>query len=441
MTRWIATSLLALSLGLFLNAQADPADAPVKERGLVYRLEVFNGRAHVYTYSPAKAQTIYALAGTALVLNPRTTLVYYWPITRRDMADWDGLDEPVTATLEVLQAGRVISTPAPTPYALTHHGQNLGEAALSVGATASRDYETYQHALTDYWAAIAEYHKRRIEYDRALVAYTTQRAQGRQVPVPQAPTPVTPLDFYTTAPDPGFVVTLPVGDYEVRLRGPDGQILAGSRRRLVVFTHRRAGVSYTILPESRWTVTERSSAPEDTIYAKLNTTLFLRAFLAREYPAEEYRRLTDPQDREIVRGWTWVDIQPLQQMRLRLRADSGAVTELTERPYDVRQTSGSSLGYEIVEFDPTQAPDRSPSFSAFKLPVLGNSQIETAGLQGPPGQSGKRPIRVVTLSRAWMLYLPGLAVLLGGVWIIRCHRLGPRLSRDRRRWASGVRGE
>jgi hypothetical protein len=107
-TRWIAASLVALSLGLILNLQADPADGPVKERGLVYRLELFNGRAHVYAHSPAKAQTIYALAGTALVLNPRMTLVYYWPITRRVMADWDGLDEPVTGALEVLQAGRVI---------------------------------------------------------------------------------------------------------------------------------------------------------------------------------------------------------------------------------------------------------------------------------------------------------------------------------------------
>ena len=439
MTRWTAASLVALSLGLIPGAQADPARAPVKERGLVYRLELFNGRAHVYAYSPPKAQTIYALAGTALVLNPRMTLVYSWPITRRDMADWDGLDEPVTGALEVLRAGGVISTPEPTPYALTRRSQNVGEATLSVGPEASKEYATYRQTLNDYWAAIAEYQQRRIEYDRALAKYARQGGQGRRLPVPHAPTPVSPLDSYTTAPDLGFVVTLPGGDYRVRLRGPDGQILPGSERRLVVFTHRRAGVSYTIRPESRWTVSERSSAPEDTIYAKVNTTLFLQAFLAREYPTEAYRRLTDPQDLEMVRGWTWVDVQPLHQMALRLHTDSGAVTEVTAKPYFVRQTSGSSLGYDIVEYDAARMPGQSPSFTAFKLSVVGNSQIEMAGHPGPLGQSATRSIRMVTLSKSWVLYLPGLAVLLGGAWIMHRHRLGPLLSRDQRRRAGGMR--
>jgi hypothetical protein len=252
---------------------------------------------------------------------------------------------------------------------------------------------------------------------------------------------VSPLDSYTTTPDLGFVVTLPEGDYHLHLRGPDGQILTGSERRLVVFTHRhrRAGVSYTIRPESRWTVSERSSAPEDTIYAKLNTTLFLQAFLAREYPAKAYRRLTDPQDLEIVRGWIWVDVQPLHQMELRLRADSGAVVEVTAKPYFVRQTSGSSLGYDIVEYVAAQMPGQSPSFTAFKLSVVGNSQIEIAGLPGPPGQSARRSIRIVTLPNPWVLYLPGLAVLLGGLWILYRHRLGRLLSPHRRRPAGGVR--
>ncbi len=408
--RYAAPLLLVLSL---LGAEIATAQGPPKERQFVYGINAFTWKGYAGALSPSTARTIYLLAGHPSIISPRETLVYFWPTTGDYRADWESLDETVPGTLELFGPSAQPERLARVKYVLQYpQGPGSSQSVLYIGTEAEKRYQAFLKARAQFRDALGQYAEARRRYQEALDRAVVAHQRGEKVVLPQPPREPAPFLLAGTEVHDGFVINLPAGRYHLRLRTGDGRGVPGSERSLVVFTHRRESVGFTILPERRWTVPESADDPAATVYARPDQVVYLQPFVEREYSDLAYTRLENPQSREGRPGaWRWEYVQPLQTPRLEVIMGKTVIETVTRRPFRVVQMSGEALGYEVVEHHGGRPPD----FEGFRLSIRTSaSLLRLVDEQGRPLAGSARLIRVPRSGSSRELFLiPFIPVALG----------------------------
>ncbi len=422
--RFVVCCLLML---LFVGVPSTMAQTPTLERQLVYALEVYDGVGYASNFVPANEEMIYLLADHPNAFSPRNTMVYYWAITRSYEADWAELNEPVdSVTLEILQGQTVIQELSSTVFSIVlPEGHGSRTSYLLWGADAERGYPDFLEEFREYYTQVRDYQNAYQEYQKAYDEYQDAMLDETIVEKPTAPVrPVEPAPFLKVVIPPsfGFQVNLPEGDYRIRLKDLDGQIIPHSEKKIVVFSHRRTGIGYKIIPESRWTVPEHSDDPQQTIYVMSggNAAIYLQPFYEKEYNEAYYRGLLDTQDHGgAVDRWAWAHMEPFYQATMTLSAENGAgeLGMIEEKPFYVVQMPGPRLGYQVVEYDPTTMGGQRPTFVGFEVGLERNDRKVTIGLVDQDGavvEGSEREIRWVPEKKPVIQYLwPCLPLLVG----------------------------
>jgi hypothetical protein len=403
---------------------------------LVWWPLVTNGQEYRRVPYPQEAGSLLVLAGSDVVIDARVAPVSYWPITREYLADFSGEARTVEGTIEIVDASGEVMVVEPEPYLLWHAlGVGAGPAHLMHGEEALAFYERY---LADARAAA----EREREYQRilglhqaAVEAWLRMAAERRGQDMPPPPPELDieqPEPFRAFASEPRYaaVLSLPEGDYTVRIRGEDGEIVPGSERELVSFGPLDRATGYVLRPEDRWTQPVISYAPDEAIYTTGSTDLFFEPVPVVEYDAERYTRLFHPQSVEAANAaqtlWT-ADME-------RDDADDGAalalwdgntlVDTLPRTPYRVAQLAGSSRGYVIEPFAP-ESSALEADFQAMRVPREAEVTRIDLVAEDPAGDrvsaSGRQLRKVAPWPEA-LLFLPALLPLVIGVAI----RIGSR---------------
>ena len=366
---------LILAVLVIGNVQAQ---APVMEEQMVYRLRLFNGRGYQSSFCPQSEDTIYVIADSDNVFQPRMTLVYYWPMTRRYKAGFKTLNETVDGVLELLQGEKVIERLHPRTHTFSlAKGWYAENSEIILDKNAIRLYEQYQLALKNYTERLKIYRAQKEVYRRQMeeVFAGTRRPQKpeknsrRDLPIRMPKQPVFPEapEFFVQQPEQAFIIDLPAGKYRMRLRASDGTIMEGSEKWLVSFTHRRSGqVGYEVISAKRWTMPETSGDPGDVIYLEGKKTLYFRPYIQTEYNHLYYSKLLDPQNDGFADMWRWVNIKQIEKGSLQLVKDGRPVASIEEKPYHVQQIAGPELGYMIINYEQEKFPDRAPSLVGYK---------------------------------------------------------------------------
>jgi hypothetical protein len=430
--RFALLAIIGLLLGAPLSTLAQETEA---QPAFVYGINAAVPDSYVGTFAPPSVETIYLLAGQVSILSPRRTEIYFWPITNEYRANWNALNEPAPGALEVSQRGAVIATLAPTDYTIqfTPHGSTataelfLGPAAVDADASFRAKQEAFQKASTAYYEAERA-------WTDAADAANRQAQAGETVDLPPEPQPPAPIGVYSNGLNKGIPIDLPPGEYQIRLRGPDGDVVPGSDRALTVFASRQTAVGYTVVPETRWTTPLESPAPDDAIVGAAGSTLYLEPHLAREYPAQAWALLRNPQRLAgAAGGWTWVTGERLSDGTLEVVDNGRVVQQQTLTPYTVKQMPGSRLGYEVEQYAPDAAtPTAAPDFEAYPLHLEKpgeHLQIRLLSAQGAVMEGSPRPVSApmtIPLPRLFLLSLAPLAV--GALVGARRWRL-PRIGR------------
>jgi hypothetical protein len=404
----VAAAILALSLMTWPVS----AQTPDREEAFVWATTVFSGVKYESTFYPPEADTLYLLAGHDHVIAPRQTLIYYWPITNRILADWLAKNDVVEGQLVIQNSRGDTQTLDITDYVIQFNSDAPDlTLALYAGEKAHTQYAQFDEARREFANALHANYQLQLEYQNALTAAAQAATKGETVETPEEPPQLPPFNWYSTDIKRAFVVNLPAGDYEIYLRLPDGREQPSSRKKLRVFAPRRQGVGYTIVPQAKWTVPEESNDPQNVIYALPDVTLYLQPFQEFEANQLEYARFIDAQT-EGVRGdrFTWVHTYPYSDARLQLLKDGKVIEEVPQQDYFVRQLPGASLGYEVELYDPES--DRSPSFSGYAIHVnegLSRYQVRLVDENGQPVPGSVREIRL--LSQPDQRILLGLSML------------------------------
>ena len=424
MSRWMERAFISVTL-LLIAIGSVWAQAPVMEEQMVYGLRLFDGKGYVSSFCPRSEDTIYVMANSDNVLLPTMTLVYYWPITRQYKAGFKTLSEPVEGFIEILRGGKVIRELKHRTYTLFHVRQwYAGTSKIVLEEKAKERHAEYQWAVKSYVDQLKRYQDRKQEYRRQMAEFYAKARereksgmtpqQSGEIAVPKEPPFPTAPDFYVEEPGQAYIVNLPVGRYEIRLRAPDGIVVEGSEKRLVSFTYRRSGrVGYEVIAAKRWTMPETSSDPAEIVYLEGKKTLYFRPYLQTEYNHLCYTKLLDPQNEGYPELWRWVNIKQIEKGTLQLIKDGKVMGSIQEKPYHVQQVPGPELGYTIVDYVKEEFPDRDPSLVGYKVgfePEKGSHEIQLVDASGKVIPGSVRELRAIRVGDRWELHLT--AVLL-----------------------------
>jgi hypothetical protein len=424
------------------------ADVPVRVEQLIYSLTAFNGSGYSSTFALQTAPTIYLLAGTDNLLSVRKTLVYWWPISAEWKTDTESLNQPFNGILELRGPGgslRTISQEKATWLGVpTAAGPKWKVLA---GSEADREIARAKKLAGEYFAAVTMYQEEIREYDREVETLGARiselRNQGGDFSAVAArlsalARPVAPAapDAYVSAPDDAeqaFVVNLSPGEYSVRLREPGGSTIEGSEKKIVAYTPRRTGgVGYEVIPGDKWTRPEESKTPAAVLYVNGTTDLYLRAFFEDEVNDLFREKTVSNQSSGNPSLYTWVRMDDVPGATLQAASPDGETVTLTARPFVVRQSTGSGLGYTIEPWDPqTAAPGQAPGIVAFRVsPGKAGTVIRLRALDlgGRPVAGSERQVRIVRRPSLLSPYaVPALLPLLAMVIV-----LAARARRNRR---------
>lgn len=439
--------VLALAAwGLLLVGTSAGAQDPVRQEQVVFSLLAYDGRQYVPTFAREPVDEIYLLADTAAVFAPRLAFVYYWPLSQSWRVETSALNIPLGETLEVVDAAGLTRTIQRTPYTYYNApGRYDANWVIATGDAAHAAYNRYLDLFAAYQRETVAFNQRRGVYETTIAELasriaatradggdpTAMEAQRDSLPVPAAPRRIWE-EFYSVPPVnivEGFVLDLPAGRYQMRLRTADGLILQGSEKQLVAFAKLRSdGVGYEVMPGDRWTRPSMSVTPGAILYVDGSTDLFVRPHLQDQYNDLAYAKLVNADAVGNARLTRWEKTSQIPDAVLLAMddaADRREPTRLREEPFLVEQVEGNRMGYRIVPYlagaGGTQPPR--PDIIAFRIDLRPGNKWVRLALQDPDARAfagAERQIRVVEdKGRPLLLGFAALPLLALAVVLIR----------------------
>jgi hypothetical protein len=424
----VGTALVAMVVAVLLASPA-LAQTTQKERRFVYGLNLFDGVEYTTGFVPPSVDTIYALAGHDGVLDPKLTEVYFWPITNDVRADFTSLNELVPGTLEIAQGGRLIQMLALSEYVVQiDPATGMAAGQVFFGDEARARHEQFLADRAAYLDRLRAYADAQAAFSQQVDEVRAQAEAGNQVAAPEPPVQPAPLSLYSTDVGQGFALRLAAGEYQIRVRDADGQVVADSEKRLVVVTPRREGVGYEIVPQEKWTYPEQANDPAEVVYTVPGGVVYVRPFDEQELNALAYAHLKNPQDvAATANRWQWVHTAPLEGTTLAVRGSAGE-QRLNIEEFAVEQVPGAELGYRVVRLDaqnPSSGTARKPDITAFRVEAPAGRQTVSLRLLDSDGREipgGARELVVVSRVPGWQLALPVLVPLALGASVLLWRR-------------------
>ena len=414
----LALAFLPAIAGLAEVQRPARAQSSDTQPAFVYGINAAVPDSYVGTFAPG-SDAIYLLADEVSIISPRQTEISFWPITNEYRANWHSRNDPVPGTLEVLRNGGIVAERTATDYTI-HFTQQEGEtsAELFLGQAALDAEASFRARQQAFQEAAVAYQRAEREWLNAAAEANSRQEAGESVSLPPAPERPDPIGVFSNGLNTGIPIDLEAGEYQIRLRGPNGTIVPGSERALTVFGARRTSVGYTVVPETRWTTPLESPAASDVIFGEAGGALYLEPHMAREYPARAWALLQNPQRLGgTVGGWEWVNGERLTGAKLEVLVGGRMIEQRELTPYQVKQLPGSQLGYEVLEYvaDAEGAPP-APDFEAYPIhldAVREQYQVRLISEQGQVMPGSERQVSVaedIPLTRLLLLPLAPLAV-------------------------------
>jgi len=435
----LAFILIFILTSLIGFAQQKPSFAPILREELVYGFNVFDGKSYSGGFVPETENTIYLIADHDNTLSAKKTLVYFWPITAKYMAGFKSLNEEVEGTLEVLKEGKIIKKLTKKDNVLSYPEGYFGEKSLFYKEKkALKEYDKYKEAVNKYYDELKKYYDARIEYRKKLDKFFKEVKKKREagevgplnIEIPKEPKPPKGPSFYVTQPKKDFILNLPLGKYQIRLRAKDGTIVEGSEKNVVVFaSRRRGGIGYEIIPGNRWTKRESCNDPAMIIYAAGKNILYFRPYAQDEYNELYHNKLIDPQNEGREEKWIWVHTSPIKNVFLLFFSQDKLLKKIDKKPYFVKQIPGPELGYNILEYNEKDFPYQKPTFEGYQLDLSPN--LKKTGYQiylqkkseNTPLAKSERGIRLLRKKNSQFLYyLSLLPLVVGAIVFIQRRR-------------------
>jgi len=402
---------ILLSLVWLLTAMYLTADIPAKTEQFIYSMEVFNGIGYdTATFCTTDSDTIYLVADVVNFIQPRKSLVYFWPPADQWQLDIEHLYEPLSGSLHITDNKKTTKDYQLTTYTFSMQSgvyeeqwqTFLGNAAETTGTQFTALLNAYTQLYDKYQNDLYLYQQ---YTDLIIEQINRQRAAGKdvtslvkQVENLKAPEKPAVPDYYVYPLRQAFAVNLPVGEYTIRFENSAGLIMEGSEKKLIVFDKRRTnGIGYEILPGDKWTLPEYSYTPSSVVYVDGTTDLYFKPFFENEYNDLYYNKMINNQSRGNQQLYRWEQIRQVPDARLEFTSSTGTARVIMEQPYIVEQATGTAAGYTIAAYDPVGVhKNQTANFKGFHIPISAKAiTIQLQSKENKNYQLSVRQIRII----------------------------------------------
>jgi hypothetical protein len=419
---WMKKFFLILLLSLIALSLSSCGESDLLqlewENTFVYAVTLNDLTSIRSTLIPPGVDSIYFLSDTLNIISPRETRVYYWPLTNRYLADWNTLNTLIEGDLEVYRHNELVEVIPLQDYVIQYDTDNIAESlGIYIGDEAEEMYQIFKVAQLEYQQAMFDYYDKREDWIAELDELYKKMDEGEEVgEFPMEPEQPASFTLYSTDVIKGYPINLPDGEYTIRMKLPDGSAFPESSRNLVVFSERRQSVTYDVIPETRWTAPTESYNPGGVVYVTPGTEIYLQPYQGSEYRDLYYVNMLDPQeDTGRYDRWQWVPQTPLSDITMQISSQGKVLKELELQPFYVKQTSGSSLSYEVIPYDPETM--KQISFEGFMIGTIeGYRELQVVLLdeEGNILPGSDRIIRLVNVDNGKYLYpLSAFPLLVG----------------------------
>lgn len=392
------------------------------EKSFVYAITINTLNSVQSVLIPPVIDNIYLLSDVLNVIAPRQTRVYYWALTNRYLADWNTENELINGTLEIFQGKKLVKIIDLQEYVVQYDQKNIaGTLKIYVGEEAVLKYSEFKKAQSQYQQAYFDYYRAKADWHAAMDDIYKKIDSGlTSLEFPEEPIEPANFTVYSTPIAKGFPIILPEGNYIVKFNNSDGTYIKEAQKKLIIFKERQSSVTYSIIPESRWTKPIESNQSGSTIYVAPNANIYISPTYGSEYRDLYYSRMLDPQETSSTRTkWRWVQYLPLANVTMEIADMNNSSNELSLNSYYVRQTGGSSLSYTVIPYDPNTM--NQISFNGFSLGNTNkqtNLNINLKDFNGNILPGSERQIRTINPDNAYWLYIISFIPSIFGLIVI-----------------------
>jgi hypothetical protein len=344
------------------------------KRQFVYNLVLFDGAHCQTTFCPEDIDTIYMVAKVKNIISANKTDVYFWPISKEFLADWAHYKEPQPGKLEIMKGNRVIKTISEAEYVLDYSNGFPGNpTGIKIGYAARKALADFKARTDLFYQSIQKYYAKYADYQKSLQDFAKNPKAFGDKP-PEKPRQPVPPHGYISEAAPGFALNLTAGTYQIRFRNEKNEIVPRSVKKLVVFPALARGIGYEIISEDKWTYPTHSDDFSANVFALKDQVIYVKPFTELQYNSFYYSKLTKlampSSGRGLENQKIWIHLSPLSNhnTRLELTEKGKVIQKVKEKPYLVKQHSGSAFGYDIVEFKKND-PQEVPNFTAYKIVI------------------------------------------------------------------------
>jgi hypothetical protein len=417
MLRAIATLCLLLFVTILPLAAND---APVRTEQAIYSILAYNGKDFSPTFCRQDSDSIFLLAGVDSVLSMKKAFVYYWPLTEDWRTDASVLDVTFGGVLEIHARNERIAEIHQVGYTYFNiRGVYENDWHVATGPDAEQEVLRYKTMVSEYIAASDRFRAANREFEMLFDAIASRITElknrgldyselaERIQELERPPEPEEP-SYYTAPPSKpaqGFVVNLAAGEYDILFRNPDGSVMEGSEKHLMVYSPAETnGVGYSVIPGDKWTRPADSTTPSSVIYVNGKTDLYVNPYYQDLVNDLYYNRMVKNDSTGNPNILNWVRIQQVVGATIEVVDTDGVSRAIPEEPFMVEQTETASLGYRIVPYDPDGAhKNYRPSIIAYRLPIAAGNKVTRLRLYeddaSVPRAGSARQIRIVDASR------------------------------------------
>lgn len=341
---------LRLLLAPVLLACPLPAIAlePEQREVIVISARVWDGYEYQETFIPSTREEMAVTAGHPSVITFVRTLEYYWPLSRQVYVDFQRQRDVIEGTLVVRQNGAEVSRQAPGVFSILYpEGAINGNGQIlwnDEARAAHAEYREQEAAFARDFTAAQRAHS---AYEQELLRAGAAREDGAPpATIPPPPPLPTPSLRLVTAPQPGFELALPPGQYTMALENGGTTVPGTDRRVRAVDLLGTEALVADVVPAERWTRPLASNTSTARIYARPASVLYLTLMDANQFTEADYLPIVSPQADSVAGRKLWVRRKPSGETDLTL-AWGDDPQPLVRGPLKVDQTRGTSFGYTV----------------------------------------------------------------------------------------------
>ena len=406
-------------LSIYFTCSFIYADVPVRNEELIFNILNYDGNEYSGTFCSERNEIIYLLADVNNFISPRKVFVYFWPITEDLRTDTSVLHKKINGSLEIWSSDdkdeiEKLDMREYTYFLLKNEYEENWH--LLIDNEAEEEWNRHQALEDGYLEEITNYKNEIIIFNAIIKRFTENitslKEKGEDISVlveelnsivpPEMP--VRP-EIYKVPPIPlqtGFLINKPEGEFYIRLRDEDGNIYEGSEKKVVIFNKTRVdSIGFDIITSDDWTHPLESNESSSVIYVNGSSDIYLRPFLQMEYNDLFYEKMMKNDGFGNQNLYKWIKIKQIPDLIIESDSIMTGKTIIEEESYFVDQRMGSSLGYEIVVYEPEGIhKDRTESFKGYRIDLLKESRERVIKIRSISGSGDKeketeRQIRIV----------------------------------------------